>query len=56
MNKKYVLKPWVKYAIGFIVIFILLLQLILINNKLNKLINKDDRTTVVLEMRCKDGQ
>ena len=56
MNKKYVLKPWVKYTIGFVVILILLLQLILINNKLNKIINKEENTTVVLEMRYNNGQ
>lgn len=56
MNKKYTLKPWVKNTIGAVIIFILLLQLFLINSKLNKIINNQNKTTVVLEMRCDNGQ
>ena len=56
MNKKYVLKPWVKYTLISIVILILLLQLMVINSKLNKIINNQNSITVVFEMRCDNGQ
>lgn len=56
MNKKYVLKPWVKYTLISVVILFLLLQLVLINSKLNRIINNQNNTTVVLEMRCDNGQ
>lgn len=56
MNKKYVLKPWVKYTLISIIILILLLQLMVINSKLNKIINNQNKITVVLEMRCDNGQ
>lgn len=56
MNKKYVLKPCVKNTIVAVVIFTLLLQLFLLNYKLNKVIDKIDDTTVVIEMRCSDGR
>ncbi len=56
MNKKYVLKPWVKYTLISIVILVLLLQLMVINSKLNKIINNQNNITVVFEMRCDNGQ
>ena len=47
-NRK--LKPWVINALILTVIFVFFLQLLLINIKLNKLISKDNKPVVVLEM------
>lgn len=52
MKKKIVLKPWVKVVLLLLPEVIIVSQLFAVGHKIEKLIKVQEKTTVVVEMRC----
>lgn len=52
MNKKYVLKPWVKATLLLLPEMIIIMELFFVGSKLNKIIENTSTPSVVVETRC----
>ncbi len=52
MKKKFVLRPWVKVVLLLLPEVIIISQLFFIGHKIGKLIEVQEKTTVVVETRC----
>ncbi len=54
MKKKIVLKPWVKAFLLLLPELIIIGQLFFVGSKVSKLVEQNEETRIIVEMRCND--